>query len=148
MSPIDQNSKKHEGSHLRFSFGSRPERSTQQDPMEQEVRMTLPRPGELINGRYVVERKLGQGQFGWVYLVRHALLDQRFAMKIMNPRLANDDSWVTRFREEARLTSLLGHEQTARWLLDHGAEVDVKGSVSSVQPAGPGSPDAATHTSK
>lgn len=110
MSPIDQNSKKHEGSHLRFSFGSRPERSTQQDPMEQEVRMTLPRPGELINGRYVVERKLGQGQFGWVYLVRHALLDQRFAMKIMNPRLANDDSWVTRFREEARLTSLLGHE--------------------------------------
>ena len=78
--------------------------------MENEVRMTLPRPGELINGRYVVERKLGQGQFGWVYLVRHALLDQRFAMKIMNPRLANDDSWVTRFREEARLTSLLGHE--------------------------------------
>jgi len=72
--------------------------------------MTLPRPGETINGRYVVERKLGQGQFGWVYLVRHALLDQRFAMKIMNPRLANDDSWVMRFREEARLTSLLGHE--------------------------------------
>lgn len=75
-----------------------------------ETTSRLPEPGDRVNGRYIIERKLGQGQFGWVFLVRHVLLDQRFAMKIMHPRIASDERWVQRFREEARLTSLLGHE--------------------------------------
>ena len=69
----------------------------------------LPQPGQTINGRYILESKLGHGQFGWVYLVRHALLGQKFAMKLLGPRVAKDPSWIERFREEARLTSLLGH---------------------------------------
>ena len=65
---------------------------------------TLPQVGERINERYVVEEKLGHGHFGWVYLVRHILLGQRFAMKILSPRVAHDPNWIMRFREEARLT--------------------------------------------
>ena len=92
------------------SFSARVQRRVEEAKRDEELKEVLPGPGDLINGRYVIERKIGQGQFGWVFAVKHALLGQRFAMKIMHPRIADDDAWVRRFREEARLTSLLGHE--------------------------------------
>lgn len=70
----------------------------------------LPEVGEVIKDRYLIERMIGKGQFGWVFLVRHIWLGRLFAMKVMHPRVAHDKQWVDRFREEARQTSALGHD--------------------------------------
>ena len=70
----------------------------------------LPGVGEMVRGRYLIERMIGKGQFGWVFLVRHIWLNRTFAMKVMHPRVASEPSWVERFRQEARQTSALGHE--------------------------------------
>ena len=80
-----------------------------------------PSPGSLVGGRYRVERELGQGGFGNVYLVCHDLLGHRFAMKVLNTRIANDPDWVARFREEARATSLIGHENIV-YVTDFGQD--------------------------
>lgn len=74
-----------------------------------ESSRTLPQEGDLV-GRYRIVSELGQGGFGNVYEVQHDLLGHRFAMKLLNPRIAADPVWVTRFKEEARTTSLIGHE--------------------------------------
>ncbi|MEM1350087.1 MAG: serine/threonine-protein kinase, partial [Myxococcota bacterium] len=73
------------------------------------AQLRLPEPGDTIHERYLVERKLGNGRFGWVFLVRHTMLQQSFAMKLLAPRVSNDPNWIERFSEEARLTSLIGH---------------------------------------
>lgn len=80
----------------------------------------LPEPGELV-GRYRVVRSLGEGGFGTVFEVHHDLLGHRFAMKLLNPRIASDPDWVTRFREEARTTSLIGHENIV-YVTDFGED--------------------------
>ncbi len=74
-----------------------------------EASRDLPQPDDVI-GRYRIIRELGQGGFGSVFEVQHDLLGHRFAMKLLNPHIAADPSWVRRFKEEARVTSLIVHE--------------------------------------
>lgn len=71
---------------------------------------TLPNPGDVVDNRYVVLTEIGEGGFGWVFKVQHKLLGQHFAMKILHPEISSDPDWRARFREEARSTSLIGHE--------------------------------------
>jgi serine/threonine protein kinase len=40
-------------------------------------------PGDVLDGKYVVERHVGQGGMGMVLAVRHVVLGERFAMKIL-----------------------------------------------------------------
>ncbi|MEM1347474.1 MAG: serine/threonine-protein kinase [Myxococcota bacterium] len=67
-------------------------------------------PETVIDGRYEVVAQLGSGSFGSVFIVEHVFLGQRFAMKILKPSVARDPEWVSSFNEEARATSLIGHE--------------------------------------
>jgi len=66
--------------------------------------------GTIVDGRYEVVSLLGSGSFGSVFVVEHVFLGQRFAMKILKPSVARDPEWVSSFNEEARATSLIGHE--------------------------------------
>jgi serine/threonine protein kinase/tetratricopeptide (TPR) repeat protein len=70
----------------------------------------LPARGAEIDGRYKVVDPIGAGSYGWVFAVEHTLLGQTFAMKLLHPRVATDPSWIVRFREEAKSTGLIGHE--------------------------------------
>ncbi len=70
----------------------------------------LPMRGAVVDGRYNVIESIGDGGFGWVFKVEHKLLGRVFAMKILHPRIADDPSWIKRFAEEAKATSLIGHE--------------------------------------
>lgn len=72
--------------------------------------LQLPQIGEIIADRYRVTENLGKGAVGWVWGVEHLKLGQRFAMKFLLPSIASNQSWLDRFREEARITSMLGHE--------------------------------------
>ena len=66
-------------------------------------------PGEEFNG-YVVERKLGAGGLGTVWLARHHMLDTLFAVKVLDPDVAEEQpDYVKRFVREAKLATKIRH---------------------------------------
>src|SRR5215510_5990418 len=60
-------------------------------------------------GPYVIQKLLGTGGMGEVYLAQDTRLDRKVALKLLNPVLANDKAGRTRFLREARLASVLDH---------------------------------------
>ena len=59
---------------------------------------------------YRVERLLGKGGLGAVYLVRHEVLDTPFALKMLYPKMAKEKpEYVKRFVREAKLASKIRH---------------------------------------
>lgn len=69
--------------------------------------MSAPHPGT-VTGSYTLERLLGQGGFAWVYAARRSD-GKPFAIKILKPRFAGDDSFRTRFRQESEFAAQLAH---------------------------------------
>ena len=70
--------------------------------------------GAVIADRYVIERELGEGGMGSVYLGRHVRLPQQVAIKVMRRDLLTDPSAVVRFTREAANASRIEHERVAR----------------------------------
>jgi serine/threonine-protein kinase len=58
-------------------------------------------PQGVIDGRYVVERELGRGAMGVVYIGHDKGLERRVALKVIAPMFARDPEFVTLFRREA-----------------------------------------------
>ncbi|MGE0709206.1 MAG: protein kinase [Planctomycetota bacterium] len=80
-------------------------------PLSGEVRSALPQPGASL-GDYVVERELGRGAMGAVFLGRHRALGSRHALKIS---LLSDPVRRERFAREARaLARIEGHPGVVR----------------------------------
>ena len=68
-------------------------------------------PGDLaLEGKYVLERRLGEGGMGIVYKAHHRFLKTTRAIKIIRPELVgNDSSFATRFHQEAMAAAAIGH---------------------------------------
>lgn len=65
--------------------------------------------GESLRG-YVVERLLGRGGLGAVYLVRHEMLDTLYALKVLDPIVASENpSYIKRFLREAKIATRIRH---------------------------------------
>lgn len=62
-----------------------------------------------LAGRYSLERELGRGGMGVVYLAREVSLDRLVALKLLPPRLARDPVLRERFLGEARTAAKLSH---------------------------------------
>ena len=62
-----------------------------------------------VAGRYSIERELGRGGMGVVYLAREVRLDRPVALKLLPPRLAAEPAPRERFLREARLAAKLSH---------------------------------------
>jgi serine/threonine protein kinase/tetratricopeptide (TPR) repeat protein len=60
-------------------------------------------------GAYEVERSLGSGGMGQVYLARDTRLDRHIALKVVPPELAADPDRLARFAREAKTASSLNH---------------------------------------
>jgi serine/threonine-protein kinase len=60
-------------------------------------------------GRYVVERVLGQGAMGVVYLAEDPLLKRRVAIKVVRAEGEERDHALERFRREAEISAQLNH---------------------------------------
>lgn len=64
----------------------------------------------VLSERYILEKRLGQGGMGVVYLARHSYLKTLHAIKIILPDLVgNDPQLVTRFHQEARAAAAIKH---------------------------------------
>src|SRR5437667_10996967 len=63
----------------------------------------------VLAGRYRVVRKLGAGGMANVYLAEDQELGRRVAIKILDDRHAADDSFIERFRREAKNAAGLSH---------------------------------------
>ncbi len=70
--------------------------------------------GVVIGGRYKVEKLLGRGGFGAVYKCQHVSTLQDCVLKVLKPDLAEDETQVKRFFNEARASSKLSHPNTVR----------------------------------
>src|SRR5216110_1689325 len=78
--------------------------------------MTHPAPDRLfldfqsaVAGRYSLERELGRGGMGVVYLAREVRLDRPVAIKLLPPYKASDPHLRERFLREARTAAKLSH---------------------------------------
>jgi serine/threonine protein kinase len=67
------------------------------------------RPIRLDIRGYAVERELGRGGMGTVYLARQLSLDRPVALKVMSKRWATDPTFVARFTREAYAAAQLSH---------------------------------------
>jgi len=73
----------------------------------------IPQPGELIAGRFLVERVLGSGGMGVVLAARHVELGELVAVKML--RLPSGDKRAfDRLRREARAAAKLRGEHVVR----------------------------------
>jgi serine/threonine-protein kinase len=66
--------------------------------------------GALLNERYEVTAKIGQGGMGAVYEAKHTLIGKRVAVKVLLDKHAAKDQIVARLEQEARLASSIGHD--------------------------------------
>jgi serine/threonine-protein kinase len=69
-------------------------------------------PGRVIEGRYRLMDKLGEGGMGTVYKVEHTRMGKVMALKVLRPDLAVEHAVLERFRDEARIVSRLSHPNT------------------------------------
>jgi serine/threonine protein kinase len=72
--------------------------------------MDVPR---VIAGRFRVEREIGKGGMGTVYLALHLGLERPVAVKIIKPEFASDPDVTERFMREARTMARLRHPHAA-----------------------------------
>lgn len=67
------------------------------------------RLGTVVDGKYRLDRILGEGGFGVVYAGTHLRLDRQVAVKFLHPQHSQNADVVERFMREARATSKLSH---------------------------------------
>ena len=65
--------------------------------------------GQILDGRYEIEKKVGEGGMSFVYLAHDVSTRERYAIKILSPSLAKDTNAMARLRREAGLGIRLEH---------------------------------------
>ena len=66
--------------------------------------------GQILAGRYLIQRKLGEGGMGAVYLATHNVLEKQVALKVLHGEFARKPDLVERFMQEAKAASRIRHE--------------------------------------
>jgi serine/threonine-protein kinase len=74
----------------------------------------IPAAGEVIAGKYCVERVLGVGGMGVVLAAKHLRLEEEVAIKILLPDLAKNSEVVERFMREARASVRIKNDHVGR----------------------------------
>jgi serine/threonine-protein kinase len=79
--------------------------------------------GQVLAGKYRVERVLGEGGMGFVVAAHHLQLDTTVAIKLLRPELLSNAEAVARFAREARAAVRIVSQHVAR-VLDVGTLED------------------------
>ena len=72
------------------------------------------REGDLLAGKYLVERVIGIGGMGVVVAAHHIHLEERVAIKFLLPEALSDPNLVKRFLREGKAASKIRSEHVAR----------------------------------
>jgi serine/threonine protein kinase len=65
--------------------------------------------GQTLDGRYVIEAKIGEGGMGVVFSARHAVIERPLAIKVLKREVMRDAATIRRFVQEAQAASRIGH---------------------------------------
>ena len=65
--------------------------------------------GEVLDEKYRIEKELGKGGMGSVYLATHLGTGRPVAVKVITPQFMMNDEFVERFRREAKAAGRLHH---------------------------------------
>jgi serine/threonine protein kinase len=65
--------------------------------------------GQTLDGRYYVEKKIGEGGMGVVFSARHAVIERPLAIKVLKRDAMRDTATIRRFVQEAQAASRIGH---------------------------------------
>ncbi|HVH09947.1 MAG TPA: protein kinase, partial [Gemmatimonadales bacterium] len=63
----------------------------------------------IVEGKYRIERLLGKGGMGAVFLAHDLTLEREVAIKVLPPDVAQDEQVVRRFHQEAKTAAKLDH---------------------------------------
>ncbi len=69
--------------------------------------------GNVLADRYLIDRKLGEGGMGEVYLAEHIRMKRKVAVKVMRAWLTKDPAAIGRFHREAENASQITHPNVA-----------------------------------
>src|SRR4026207_2171607 len=65
--------------------------------------------GQVLAEKYQLERRLGRGGWGPVYLATHLGTERYVALKLITPQFMRNEEFVARFKREARAAGRLRH---------------------------------------
>ena len=103
------------------------------------------------NGNFLLEREIGSGGMGGVYMGRDKMLDRPVAVKVIQKELGSDPEFVEKFKKEAQSAARLVHPNIAQ-IYSYGIcdgmpymamELAAGGSLYSIMNANPGKTDVA-----
>ncbi|MDB4962142.1 MAG: Serine/threonine protein kinase PrkC, regulator of stationary phase [Myxococcales bacterium] len=80
--------------------------SIRNNPRENEYDKLV---GQTLDGRYFVEKKIGEGGMGVVFSARHAVIERPLAIKVLKREVMRDTATIRRFVQEAKAASRIGH---------------------------------------
>jgi hypothetical protein len=86
-----------------------PAPGAEQAPAESPWEAVLTQLRAVTNGRFEIEKELGEGGMAAVYLAYEPALDRRVAIKVMSPALLMERGMVGRFKQEAVTIAALKH---------------------------------------
>jgi serine/threonine protein kinase len=84
--------------------------------------------GEIIDGKYRIDRQLGAGGMGNVYLATHLGTTRVVAVKVIAPKWAADPHFLARFQREAQACGRLRHVNIVN-VTDFGIAASTRGQI-------------------
>lgn len=82
-----------------------------------------PMLGRVLDGRWIIEKAIGAGGMGAVYLGHQRSVDRQVAIKTLRANLSETDDFVDRFFREARIATTINHPHSVT-ILDFGQDED------------------------
>ncbi|MBN1771150.1 MAG: protein kinase, partial [Deltaproteobacteria bacterium] len=74
---------------------------------------SIDRTGEVLDGKYRLARRIGEGGLGAVYEAHHLAIDRRYAIKILHAEVSRDRELVARFHHDPQAAAATGHSAIA-----------------------------------
>ncbi len=65
--------------------------------------------GQTLDGRYRIEKKIGEGGMGVVFAAKHLIIERPLAIKVLRREVMRDAGTIKRFEQEAKAASRIGH---------------------------------------
>jgi serine/threonine protein kinase/nucleoside phosphorylase len=74
-----------------------------------DVHEEIVKAGSILDGKWLIESKIGQGGMAEIFLAHDIALNRQIAIKILSDELCRDKKFIERFEREAKLTAKLDH---------------------------------------